>query len=54
MVNYPCAFSQSESGKYFERIIKMVNGLFHLRGVQKLCMQCCVWLLEAWDVLNLL
>ena len=22
MVNYACAFSQSESGKYFERIIR--------------------------------
>ena len=25
MVNYACAFSQSESGKYFERIIKTIN-----------------------------
>ena len=27
MVNYPCAFSQSELGKYFERIIKELNAL---------------------------
>ena len=25
MVNYVCAFSQSESGKYFERIIIEIN-----------------------------
>ena len=27
MLNYACAFSQSESGKYFEWIIKKVKGL---------------------------
>ena len=25
MVNYSCAFSQSELGKYFERIIKLLK-----------------------------
>ena len=35
MVNYACAFSQSESGKYFEWIIRYINEVITLCRIER-------------------